>query len=135
MAATLPIEIFKILEDKLGRDEAVKVTSAIELSLETIENKAKDTALQKKLELKDELTKELASKGDVLQAKTELRAEIQQTKAELRAEIQQAKHESKTETQQAKHESRLQFFIILFAIILNSPKAIEFIIKLLGFAK
>jgi hypothetical protein len=45
MATTLPIEIFRLLEDKIGRDEAVKVSGAIELSLQSIENKANNTAL------------------------------------------------------------------------------------------
>ncbi|MBF0473175.1 MAG: hypothetical protein HQK91_12290 [Nitrospirae bacterium] len=49
----------------------------------TIDNKSKDLALQKKLELKDELTKELTTKADLIQAKTELRAEIQEVRAEI----------------------------------------------------
>lgn len=112
MANTLPIEIFKILEDKLGRDEAVKVSSAVELCLETIDNKAKDTTLQKKLELKDELTRELATKADLILVKTELNAKIDLVKSELFA------------------QQKLHFFIILFAIILASPKALELIGKI-----
>jgi len=66
MATTLPIEILYLLEEKIGKEEAKKVSSAIIASLDVIETKAKDTALQKKLELKDELTKELATKADLL---------------------------------------------------------------------
>jgi hypothetical protein len=113
MATTLPIEIFRLLEDKIGRDEAVKVSGAIALSLQSIENKANDTALQKKLELKDELTKELASKADVLQAKTELRAEIKEVRSEM----------------------KLYFVILLSAIFITNPKAIEVIAKLFGLVK
>ncbi|MBF0473848.1 MAG: hypothetical protein HQK93_08985, partial [Nitrospirae bacterium] len=83
MAATLPIEILHLLEDKLGKEEASKVSSAIVLSLDTIENKSKDLALQKKLELKDELTKELTTKADLLQAKTELNGKIDLIRSEL----------------------------------------------------
>lgn len=119
MAATLPIEIFRLLEDKLGKDEAVKVSSAIELSLGVIEDKANDLALQKKLELKDELTKELATKAD-LQI---IRYEISLVETRLRAEIQQIKTELSA-------QQKLHFFIILFAIILANPKAIEIISKI-----
>jgi hypothetical protein len=51
MAATLPIEIYDILEKKIGRDDARQIGKVIEGSLETIERKAEGVALQKKLEL------------------------------------------------------------------------------------
>jgi len=120
MQAILPIDIFRLLEDKIGREEAIKVSSAIELSLETIENKAKDIALQKKLELKDELSKELATKAD-LQL---VRAEIQQVKTELEAKIDKSFAQSK-----------LYFVILLCAILITNPKSLELIAKILGVIK
>lgn len=51
--------IFPLLEDKLGKEEGRKVASAIEIGLEVIEKKSEAVAIQKKLELKDELTKKL----------------------------------------------------------------------------
>lgn len=124
MAATLPVEIFRLLEDNLGKDEAVKVSRAVELCLETIENKAKDTALQKKLELKDELTKELATKADLQLAETRLNGRIDMVKAEIKAEIQQV-------------EARIniKFIIILVVIILNNPKALDLIARIFGIVK
>ena len=131
MQAILPIEIFKILEDKIGREEAEKVSSAIELSLETIENKAKETALQKKLELKDELAKELATKADVLQAKTELRAEIK----EVRAEIQLVETRLNAKIDKNNLEMKLYFVILLSAIFITNANALELISKIIGLAK
>ena len=113
MATTLPIEIFRLLEDKIGSEEAVKVSSAIELSFQTIENKANDTALQKKLELKDELTKELATKAD-LQL---VRSEILLVETRLEAKM------------------KLYFVILLCAIFLSNPTAINLIAKIIGIAK
>jgi len=66
MAHTINIELLQLLEDKLGKEEGRKVAEAIEIGLEVIEKKAEAVALQKKLELRDELTKELATKADLL---------------------------------------------------------------------
>jgi hypothetical protein len=66
MAQTINIELLQLLEDKLGKEEGRKVAKAIEIGLEVIEKKAEAVALQKKLELRDELTKELAAKADLL---------------------------------------------------------------------
>lgn len=74
MATALPLEIYEILENKVGRDEARKVIKIIDASLDTIEKKAEGVALQKKLEIKDELTKELATKADLLILKAEMSA-------------------------------------------------------------
>ena len=84
MAQAISIEIYQLLEEKMGRVEAQKVASAIELGLDVIEKKAEAVALQKKLELKDELPKELATKADLQR----LKADLQLLKAELQAEIQ-----------------------------------------------
>jgi len=125
MQAILPIEIFKLLEDKLGREEASKVSSAIELSLVTIEKKANDTALQKKLELKDELTKELATKADI----AEIKGELNLIKAEVNSKA------SKSDILNLEWKLKLYFVILLSAIFLTNPNAIELISKLLGLAK
>ena len=53
--------------------------------------RAEELALQKKLELRDELTKELASKADIQVLKTEIqavRAEVQALEARLEAKIE-----------------------------------------------
>jgi len=128
MATALPIEIFRLLEDKIGADEAIKVSDAIELSLAHIETKASETALQKKLEIKDELTKELASKADVLQAKTELNGKIDNLKTELKAEI------LLVETR-LNAKITLYFVILLSAIFITNTNAIDIIAKLFSFVK
>ncbi len=76
MAHAISVEIYQLLEEKIGREEAKKVVSAIEIGFDVIEKKAETVALQKKLELKDELTKELATKADLLILKAELKAEF-----------------------------------------------------------
>ncbi|MBI5184125.1 MAG: hypothetical protein HZA01_00115 [Nitrospinae bacterium] len=102
MAATLPLEIYELLEKKVGRDEAKEVIKIIDASLETIEKKAEGIALQKKLEIKDELTKELATKADLLV----LKAEMSAMKTELERRIDNL-------------NQKLNFMIILMIIALT----------------
>ena len=125
MATTLPIEILYLLEEKIGKEEARKVSSAITASLDTIENKANDTALQKKLELKDELTKELATKADI----AELKGEINLIKSELYNKA------SKSDILNLEWKTKLYFVILLCAIFITNTKALEVIAKLFGIVK
>jgi len=128
MATTLPIEILYLLEEKIGKEEAKKVSSAIIASLDTIETKANDTALQKKLELKDELTKELPNKGDLNLVETRLNAKIDNLKTELDAKIDKFKIELSA-------QSKLYFVILLCAIFLTNHEALSLIAKIIGIAK
>ncbi|GAB4424694.1 MAG: hypothetical protein OHK0032_19100 [Thermodesulfovibrionales bacterium] len=127
MAQTISIELYQLLEEKLGKEEAKKVASAIEIGLEVIEKKADAVALQKKLEIKDELTKELATKADIARLEGEIqtvRQEIQTVKADLEGKIATLRM-----------EFRVYFVILLAVIILVSPKAIDLIGKFLGVIK
>ncbi|WP_424181041.1 hypothetical protein [Thermocrinis sp.] len=124
MARAIDLELLQLLEDKLGKEEARKVAQAIELGLEILEKRAEELAIQKKLELKDELTKELASKAD-LQA---LRAEMQAMEARLEAKIER-------ELLKLDRKFTILFIILLFTVILVNQNAIEFLLKVLGLIK
>jgi len=104
--ATVTLEVYKILEKKLGEAEATEIVKAIDAA-------AADIAIQKKLEVRDELVKELASKADLLAAKAELREEI-------------IKIDSKM---------KLYFVITIAVILLTNSKAMDLIGKLLGLVK
>ncbi|MBI4690714.1 MAG: hypothetical protein HY754_10695 [Nitrospirae bacterium] len=131
MPQVLSIELYQLLEEKLGKEEAKKVASAIEIGLEVIEKKAEAVALQKKLELKDELTKELATKADILVLREEFFGEIKS----LRQEMQTMKVELEGRISTLRMEFRVYFVILLAVIILVSPKAIDLIGKFLGVIK
>ena len=96
------------------------MAQAIELGLEVMEKRAEELALQKKLELKDELTKELASKAD-LQI---LRAEIQAMEAKIEREILRLDR-----------KFTILFIILFFTLILVNQNALEFLLKVLGVIK
>jgi hypothetical protein len=96
------------------------VAQAIELGFEIMEKRAEELALQKKLELRDELTKELASKAD-LQI---LRAEIQAMEAKIEREILRLDR-----------KFTILFIILFFTLILVNQNALEFLLKVLGVIK
>jgi len=131
MARAIDLELLQLLEDKLGKEEARKVAQAIELGLEILEKRAEELAIQKKLELRDELTKELASKADI----QVLKAEIQAVRAEMQA--MEARLEAKIEKEILKLDRKftIMFIILFFTLILVNQNALEFLLKVLGLTK
>jgi len=89
-----------------------------------IDKKSESLAQQKKLELKDELTKELATKAGLILVKTELEAKIDKEVLKLQNDIQKLDKKFTT-----------MFIILAFLIIFINKDAVELIIKLLPFAK
>ncbi len=131
MARAIDLELLQLLEDKLGKETARKVAQAIELGLEVMEKRAEEFAIQKKLELKDELTKELASKADIQVLKTEIqtiRAEMQAMEARLEAKIER-------EILKLDRKFTIMFIILFFTLILVNQNALEFLLKVLGLIK
>lgn len=124
MAQTISIELLHLLEDKLGKEEARKVASAIEIGLEVIEKKADALAIQKKLELKDELTKELATKADLLVLREEFFGEIKRLEGKMEGEILRLDR-----------KFTVMFIILFFTIIFLNQNALEFLARIFGLIK
>jgi hypothetical protein len=138
MPKAIDLELLQLLEDKLGKETARKVAQAIELGLEVMEKRAEELAIQKKLELRDELTKELASKADLLA----LKAEMQAMEAKLEAKIEKVRSELKEEIFKLEHKLNIidrkftiMFIILFFTLILVNQNALEFLLKVLGLIK
>ena len=142
MARAIDLELLQLLEDKLGKEEARKVAQAIELGLEILEKRAEELAIQKKLELRDELTKELASKADIQVLKAEIqtvRAEMQAMEQRLEAKIDKVRTElsAKIENEILRLDRKftILFIILFFTLILVNQNALEFLLKVLGLIK
>jgi len=142
MPRAIDLELLQLLEDKLGKETARKVAQAIELGLEVMEKRAEELAIQKKLELRDELTKELASKADIQVLKTEIQAvrtEMQAMEERLEAKIDKVRTElsAKIENEILKLDRKftIMFIILLFTLILVNQNALEFLLKVLGLIK
>lgn len=118
------------LEEKLGKEEAKEFIKAIDEAV-------KELSILRKLELKDELTKELATKADIREVRaeiTEVRAEI----AEVRAEIAEVRAELKAEIDSLRAELKklegyvkIMIVLLLIAIALYSPVFAELVKGLL----
>jgi hypothetical protein len=124
MAYVIDYELLEKLEQKVGKEEAKKIAQTIELIYNELDKKSESLAQQKKLELKDELTKELATKADIdiVYQKLEL------LKTELEAKIEK-------EVLKLDRKFTIMFIVLAFLIIFINKDAVELIIKLLPFAK
>jgi hypothetical protein len=114
----------------------------IELDFKAIEKKAEEVALQKKLEIKDELTKELATKADIARLEGEIQTfkadfegKIYNLKTDLEGKISALKTDLEGKISVLRMEFRVYFVILIAVIILSSPRAVDLIGKILGVVK
>lgn len=113
----LPLEIYDVLERKYGRDDAMATVKVIEASLSHMEERSREMAAQRKLEVKEEL-------------KIELRDELS-TKADI------ARLEGATKADIAKLDKKFTvlWLITIFTVIFLNQNALEFIFRVLGLIK
>jgi len=150
MPSVLPIELYQQLEAVIGKDHATQAYKVAEDFLGTIEVQSKEALRvltdNNRNALREELRKELASKADLLNTKTELQAEIAKVKTELQAEIAKVKTELQAEILKVKAELQLemsrlerkftiQFLLLLVAILFVNRDALTFVAKLAGLLK
>jgi predicted transcriptional regulator len=131
MAYVIDYELLEKLEQKVGKEEAKKIAQTIELIYNELDKKSEVLAQQKKLELKDELTKELTTKADIdmVYQKLEL------LKTELEAKIDKEVLKLQNDIQKLDKKFTIMFIILAFLIIFINKDVVELIIKLLPFAK
>jgi len=135
MAYVIDYEFLEKLEQKVGKEEAKKIAQTIEIIYNELDKKSESLVQQKKLELKDELTKELATKADIDMVYQKL--ELLKTELEAKIEISHKELEAKIEKEILKIDRKftIMFIILAFLVIFINKDAIDLIIKLLPFAK
>ncbi|MBF0457536.1 MAG: hypothetical protein HQK99_06535 [Nitrospirae bacterium] len=87
MATTLPVEMYDLLERKIGKEEAREFGKVLTASIDAIEIRAEALIVQKKAEIKEELTNELATKEDLARLEGRLSAKIASVESGLSAKI------------------------------------------------
>ncbi len=88
--AVLLYEVYKFIEEEVGKEKAEKIGKAIEEALNTIEKRVLEQKPILKAEIKEELTKELATKADIAETKAEIekvRAEVKVLEVKFTAEL------------------------------------------------
>ena len=106
MTQSIPIETYKSLEKEFGQAVADKVTSLLDFSFAQAEKRVEQIAIQRKLEIKEELSKELPSKTDLLVLKSELDKKI-----------------------------TVWSVVIIAVVVITNIKSLEFIAKIAGLVK
>jgi len=135
MAYVIDYELLEKLEEKVGKEEAKKIAQTIELIYNELDKKSESLSQQKKLELKDELTRELATKADLELLKTELESKIEISHKELEAKIDKEVLKLQNDIQKLDKKFTIMFIVLAFLIVFINKDAVELIIKLLPFAK
>lgn len=131
MSTAIPIELYDILERKLGKEDAREVGKVIQRTFDVIEEKAKEKIPVIKAEIKEELTRELASKADILVLKEEFFGEIKL----LRQEMETLRQEIKTDILRLDRKFTIMFIILFFTVIFLNQNALEFLVRVLGLVK
>jgi hypothetical protein len=75
MALSRAFDFYPRVEERFGKDLAGDIAKLLDESTQALEREAQALAVQKKLEIRDELSKELASKRDVELAEARLQGE------------------------------------------------------------
>ena len=83
----LSYEVYKILEEELGREKADKVARILEVILKAIEEKVKGQKPILKADIKEGLAKELVTKAELQIVKLELEEKIDRLEVYLKVLI------------------------------------------------
>ncbi|MBF0320281.1 MAG: hypothetical protein HQL01_10825 [Nitrospirae bacterium] len=135
MPTTLPIEVYDLLEQKVGKEEAREVGKLLTASFDAIEGKAEAVAIQKKAEIKEELTKELAAKEDLAKLEGRLNERITAVAGQLNERITAVEGRLSEKLTAMDWKIKIYFLILLFVMLLTNPKALDLIAKLFGLVK
>ncbi len=131
MAFTFPIETYAILEKQLGQEAALNLARTVEQAATAMQQEANQLAQQKKIEVRDEMSKELASKADIVLVKSEIAA----VRSELLGEIKTLRQELIAVELRLERKLTVYMVLLLAAIFLTNPDAVSFWLKIFGVMK
>jgi hypothetical protein len=132
LAMSIPVSLYERLERKFGRDEALEIAKMIEDFFDEMDRKAGEIALQKKLELKDELTKELATKADLITARAELEGKIEKVRTELEGKIEKVRIELGARIDRLDLKLNLLILLVVIVLTVMNPVVAELLKKWFG---
>jgi sporulation protein YlmC with PRC-barrel domain len=164
MPATLPIEIYDLMEKTVGKENARELGKVVQSSLDAIETHADSVIVQKKAELKEELSKELVNKEDLAKFEGVHKADIARLEGMIKSEVARLegliksevarldgkidklesymkgefsllRAEMKGDNKAMRLEHKIYFLVLLFVMLLSNPKALDLIAKIFGIAK
>ncbi|MFN4306316.1 hypothetical protein [Sulfurihydrogenibium azorense] len=123
MPLAIPVELYEKLAEKLGKETALEVVKVFEEAQKQLEDKVVEETKKRKIELRDELRKELATKEDILLVRQEIETVRQELKGEIEALRQEVKGEIKV----------LKMWIIILGILMVAlnQNSLELLIRII----
>ena len=141
MSFIIPVEVYEKLAEKLGKETALEVVKVFEESQKRVEELAVEETKKRKLELRDELRKELATKEDILLVKQELKGDIEvveqkieSVRQEIKGEVKTVRQELETLRQEMKGEIKSLKLIIYFIgalVVIMNKDSLEFLSRVI----
>jgi hypothetical protein len=135
----LPIEVYDLLERRLGRDDAMAVAKSIEASLTHIEERSREIAAQRKLEAKEELKRELrdelTTKEDLAKLEGSLREDLAKLEGSLRKDLAKLEGSLREDLVKLDKKFSMYFLATIFTVIFLNQNALEFLARILGLIK
>ncbi|MDW8095559.1 MAG: hypothetical protein RMI51_02025 [Aquificaceae bacterium] len=125
--ATVSYEVYKILEEELGKEKADKVVKVLEESLSKIEDKAREQKPILKAEVKEELLKELATKEELMLVKLEIENKIDNVKAELERRIDKVEADLGRRIDRIELLLKVLIGLVVVGLTLLNPAFVELI--------
>ena len=137
MSTSIPVSLYEKLAEKFGKETALEIVEVLENTKEYLEDKVLEETKKRKIELRDELRKELATKEDILLVRQEIetvRQEIETVRQELKGEINTLRQEMEALRQEIKGEMKVMKMWIIFLgilIVLLNQSSLAFIGKII----
>jgi ABC-type phosphate transport system auxiliary subunit len=125
MAVNIPIDLYNKIEQSVGKEKAIEVAKLVEDTINYIDERVLEETKKRKIELREDLRKELATKEDVLLVKEELNGKIETVRQELETVRQELKGEMKV--------LKMWIFFLGALIVALNQNSLVFIAKLIGY--
>jgi DNA repair exonuclease SbcCD ATPase subunit len=143
MAVNIPIDLYNKIEQSVGKEKAIEVAKLVEDTINYIDERVLEETKKRKIELREDLRKELATKEDVLlvrqeleTVRQELNGKIDSVREELNGKIETVRQEIESLRQELKGEMKVLkmwiFFLGALIVALNQ-NSLVFIAKLIGY--
>ena len=136
MAVNIPIDLYNKIEQSVGKEKAIEVAKLVEDTINYIDERVLEETKKRKIELREDLRKELATKEDVLLVKEELNGKIETVRQELETVRQELNGKIDSLRQELKGEIKVLkmwiFFLGALIVALNQ-NSLVFIAKLIGY--
>jgi len=131
----LPLEIYDLLERRVGRDDAMAVAKSIEVSLSHIADRSKEMAAQRKLEAKNELRVELRDELSTKEDLAKLEGQMHQLHAMTKADLAKLEGQIESRFERMDKKFTLMFAVTIFTVVFLNQNALEFLAKIFGLIK